>query len=330
MSGTGRKPALLGLVLLGGAAFLAARAARATAERPRAIELVETVRVRAPQGAKTVRLWIPKPPSEGPQTAELLSVEAPASHRITSEAEFGNELVYLRASPKGGEPLDVTLRYRIVRRPQEGRASTAPEPASLAPRGLLAINDEIREIARRQTHGLSTPEEKGRALYDFVLKRMEYDKSGTGWGRGDSIYACRVGKGNCTDFHSLFMALAIASGLPARFRMGFSLPPPSEGDVDGYHCWAEFHAEGSGWIPVDISAAWKNPGREDFYFGRLDGSRVLVSTGREIRLSPPQSGGRLNFLSRPYAEADGQPIHDIEFTRRYKDEKAPRASYPQG
>lgn len=136
-----------------------------------------------------------------------------------------------------------------------------------------------------------------------------------------------MGKGNCTDFHSLFMALAIASGMPARFRMGFSLPQSSEGTVAGYHCWAEFYAEGSGWIPVDISEAWKNPRREDFYFGRLDGSRVQVSTGREIRLSPPQSGRRLNFLSRPYAEADGAPVYDIEFVRRYKDERARSTAY---
>ncbi len=316
-------PAWAGVVLLSGAAVLVAGGTRAPNSGARAIELVETVRVLSPAGAKAIDLWIPKPPSEGPQTAELLSVEAPAPYRITAEREFNNETVYLKASPNGASALEVTLRYRIVRRPQEADARAAPGAPDRAPRGLLAVNDEIRLVARRQTRGLATPMEKGRALYDYVLARMAYDKSGTGWGRGDSIYACRVGKGNCTDFHSLFMALALASGIPARFRMGFSLPEPREGTVRGYHCWAEFYAEGSGWVPVDISEAWKDPRRKEFFFGHLDGSRVLVSTGREIRLSPPQRGRRLNFLSRPYAEADGTPIYDIEFVRRYKDALGP-------
>ena len=112
---------------------------------------------------------------------------------------------------------------------------------------------------------MTDPVEKGRALYQYVLKRMAYDKSGQGWGRGDSIYACRVGKGNCTDFHSLFMALAMTSGIPARFRMGLSLPEAPEGTLSDYHCWAEFYAKGS-WIPVDISEAWKNPRRAEYYW----------------------------------------------------------------
>lgn len=315
--------ALPGVILAGGAALLVAHRARAPDGPPRAIELVETLRLRAPEGAKAVKLWIPKPPSAGPQTAELLSVDAPVPYRITSEGEFKNETVYLTTRSQGTRALEVTLRYRIVRKPQGRDAGQAPAPGERAPRGLLVINDEIREIARQQTRGLATPLERGRALYDYVLKRMAYDKSGTGWGRGDSLYACRVGKGNCTDFHSLFMALALASGIPARFRMGFSVPQSPEGTVSGYHCWAEFYADGTGWVPVDISEAWKNPRRKDFYFGHLDGSRVLVSTGREILLSPPQHGRRLNFLSRPYAEADGKPLYDVEFVRRYKDARGP-------
>jgi hypothetical protein len=68
------------------------------------------------------------------------------------------------------------------------------------------------------------------------------------------IYACEVGRGNCTDFHSLFIGLARAAGIPARFVMGFPLPVgQSEGGITGYHCWAEFYDEGLGWVPLDAS-----------------------------------------------------------------------------
>ena len=68
---------------------------------------------------------------------------------------------------------------------------------------------------------------------------------------------------------------------------------------------------------MDISEAWKRPAKADYYFGRVDPDRVLVSTGRDIRL-PRRTGPALNYLVRPYAEADGKTFHDIELERRYK------------
>jgi len=34
--------------------------------------------------------------------------------------------------------------------------------------------------------------DRAKALYDHVIGRMRYDKSGTGWGRGDALYACNA------------------------------------------------------------------------------------------------------------------------------------------
>ena len=80
------------------------------------------------------------------------------------------------------------------------------------------------ELAAKVAADKKTPLEKARAIYDYVSQNMSYDKSGTGWGRGDVLYACEAKKGNCTDFHSLFIAMARSQGIPARFEIGFSLP----------------------------------------------------------------------------------------------------------
>lgn len=307
-----------GVISVAGLAAL--MASMAPLSQPRTVELEETIKMTVPKGVREFRLWIPKPPDSASQSVKLVSVESPLPYQITAEPEFKNETVFLRAHHPIKPELQVRLRYQIIRKPQESyHDGRRPSDADLKPRGLLAINDEIRQIAAKHTEGITDPLEKGHSLYRYVLKRMAYDKRGVGWGRGDSIYACRIGKGNCTDFHSLFMALAMASGIPAQFRMGFSLPEESRGAISGYHCWAEFYTEKSGWVPVDISEAWKNPKRSDYYFGHLDTSRVLVSTGRYIRLSPPQKGPLLNFLNRPYAEVDGKPLNTIEFTRSFKE-----------
>jgi len=148
---------------------------------------------------------------------------------------------------------------------------------------------------------------KARAIYDYVIATMRYDKSGTGWGNGDAIWACTAKRGNCTDFHSLFIGMMRAAGVPARFEIGFSLPEDQHGGtIPGYHCWAEFYVAPYGWIPVDASEAWKHPEKKNYFFGAHDDNRLQFSVGRDIRLDPPQQGEPLNYFIYPYAELDGK------------------------
>jgi transglutaminase-like putative cysteine protease len=165
---------------------------------------------------------------------------------------------------------------------------------------------------------------QARALYDWVFAHMQYDKSVPGWGLGDIPYCLKIGKGNCTDFHTLFIALARASGIPARWSIGFPLAYGGDGaggeqKVQGYHCWAEFYAPGAGWVPVDISEARKHPELKDYFFGSLSGNRILFTRGRDLLLEPDGSGRRLNYLIYPVARADGRDVSGVEWTFRYTD-----------
>ena len=76
-------------------------------------------------------------------------------------------------------------------------------------------------------------------------------------------------KGKCTDINSVFVALARASGIPAREIFGIRLGAADKmgkyskgafGSADehgvanvsgGQHCRAEFYLTGFGWVPVD-------------------------------------------------------------------------------
>jgi hypothetical protein len=152
---------------------------------------------------------------------------------------------------------------------------------------------------------------------------MRYDKTGEGWGRGDAVWACTSKRGNCTDFHSLFIGMMRSSGIPARFEIGFPLPEgKTEGDIAGYHCWAEFYLDGIGWVPVDVSEAWKNPAKRDFFFGAHCTNRVFFTYGRDIRLSPDQKGDPLNYFIYPYAETNGQPQKNLQTHFSFRDVSA--------
>lgn len=291
------------------------------ASKRRRLEVTESIRMELPHGSKEVRLWIPTPPTDPFQSAKIVGIEAPWPYQRTMDPRFRNQGLFLKARAPQPGPVAIRFRYEVSRREQAGAQTGAkPDETNKNPRGLGVITGEIRKIAEEKTRGLSDPMDKAKALYRYVLGHMAYDKTGSGWGRGDAAYACRVGKGNCTDFHSLFIALSMAGGIPARFRMGYPVPEGASGEiVSPYHCWAEFYTEDKGWIPVDISEAWKHKDKTDYYFGHLDENRVLVTTGREIRLEPPQKSKPLNYWSRPYAEVDGKPLENVELKRTFKE-----------
>jgi transglutaminase-like putative cysteine protease len=147
---------------------------------------------------------------------------------------------------------------------------------------------------------------RARAIYDHVIGRMSYKKYGKGWGKGDAVYACDTRRGNCTDFHAYFMALARAVDIPARFAIGAGIPSSrDEGGVDGYHCWVEFYAEGK-WWPVDISEADKYADLETYYFGHHPANRFELSRGRDLVVDPGPESGPINFLAYPVMETDGE------------------------
>jgi transglutaminase-like putative cysteine protease len=190
----------------------------------------------------------------------------------------------------------------------------------LEPDKLVPLNGTIAELAVEHTAGDTTPIQKARHIYDYVLATMRYDKSGEGWGRGDEMWACDSKRGNCTDFHSLFIAMARSQGIPSRFEMGFSLPADkTSADIAGYHCWAEFFDPKNGWVPVDISEAWKHPAKKDYFFGAHDADRVQFSMGRDLKLNPPQQGDSLNYFVYPYVEVAGQAYPNVAYAFSFAD-----------
>ena len=89
--------------------------------------------------------------------------------------------------------------------------------------------------------------------------------------------------GNCTDFHALFIGLMRASGIPARFSIGYSIPVGESGELTGYHCWADFYLDGLGWVPVDASEAWKHAEQRDYFFDSGHARRMnVVDTGPDV------------------------------------------------
>ena len=270
-----------------------------------------------PRDARVVQVWIPLATSGQEQSIFRRDVHAPAPFTITQDPSYGNDILHVTLRSPIPDHLEIAVDYGA--RLLGGNSAQADPPPVLdalqrylQPSGLIIIDDEVRARSREATAGRLTPADQARGIYDYVRRFMSYDKTTPGWGRGDTRRACFVGKGNCTDFHSLFISMARAAHIPARFKIGFVIPQESTGIIPGYHCWAEFYDEGRGWVPVDASEAWKHPDRADYYFGAYDPNRFLVSTGRDIQLVPRQDGDPVNIFFSPYVEVDGQPFSQVK------------------
>ena len=270
---------------------------------------------------EAARVWLPVPPDNGEQKIVILTPLKDA--KLTTEAGYGNRMYYLEAKADAEGKIPLEMAFIVTRNEvlDPLTKDTAEDAAKLArllqPDKLVPIDGKPLELLK----GQELPKDemaKAKILYDIVNKHMKYNKDGTGWGRGDSVWACENGYGNCTDFHSLFISLARAEKIPAKFEIGFELPPmDDEGDIGGYHCWAKFHVAGKGWVAVDISEANKNPMQAQYYFGNLTADRVTFSTGRDLTLEPKQNAGPVNFLVYPYVEVDGKAYQQAKIVRKF-------------
>jgi hypothetical protein len=279
-----------------------------------------------PAGAKTLDLWIPYPQSDANQIVHQVKIAAPGQVTVAREPKYGNQALHFQAAnPRG--PVTVTLEVLATRRENAGlKATLTPEEAReyLQAEPLVPVDGPVKALALEAVKGKRGDAQKARGIYEKVTAMMKYDKTGSGWGRGDAIWACDAKRGNCTDFHALIIGAARSQGIPARFAMGFSVPEQrGAGEIAGYHCWAEIYVKGE-WVPVDSSEAAKalasgDVAKKNYFYGHHDENRLEFSRGRHIVLNPAQKGEPLNFFVYPYAEVDGKKHDGVDRKFGYAD-----------
>jgi transglutaminase-like putative cysteine protease len=300
---------------------------------PRTVRFTYEARFAPPAGAGVVEVWLPLP-REDDQTIRDLRLTGDPRPSVLVLHPSGDRVAYVRVErPTGAVTLGETAtvaRREVEAVPADAQADGVVDGAafadSLGSSPFVLVNDDVRKIARETTARARGTVAGARAIYDWVYDHMQYDKSVPGFGLGDVPYCLKVGKGNCTDFHTLFIALARTSGIPARFSMGFPLAygdgrsaPAADQTVPGYHCWAEFWAPGAGWVPVDISEARKHPELKDYFFGHLSGNRILFSRARDFVLDPDATTTRRNYLIYPVVRVDGKDATGVEWSFKYSD-----------
>ncbi|MGE5325009.1 MAG: transglutaminase-like domain-containing protein [Actinomycetota bacterium] len=311
----------LPVVVLTSIAF--AQSASSPKSRHFTFDYAFTVRVTDP--GKPLDVWFPIAHSDPYQQVKILSSKADLPLRETSETEYGNRMFYAHTARADKAEYHFSVKYEVIRLEHVAAASLRSPVSAvklkrfLQPDRLVPVTGKPAEIAAAQVKPGMSDMQKARALYDYTFNNMRYDKTGSGWGHGDAVWACDSHHGNCTDFHSLFISMARSLHIPAKFEIGFAVPDnKAASDVAGYHCWAEFYTRERGWFPVDISEAWQQK-KKEYFFGAHDVNRVQFTVGRDLELNPKQHGQPLNYFIYPYAELNGQEYPNIAIDFSFAD-----------
>ncbi len=304
----------------------------------RDIELTYTATLKdVPASARTIDLWLPVAQDTDGQKVSQVTVAYPEGGSIATEPKYGNKIWHTRFTPplslqmhdgKLGAQIVFTIHRDEIVVPQAKDLADAPRKADgldvylaenrLIPVQLPAVANTATELKLAE----GSPIRAARTTYDWLIKEFTYNWQAPGAGIGDVRWACDSKTGDCSDYHSMFIALMRNVGIPADHEFGFPLRTPAPtGRIASYHCWARFHVDGVGWIPLDASEADKHPELFDYNFGSQSASLLKFSHGRDVNLVPQQAGPALNKFIEPYAEIDGIPMaeHAIELVVTYRD-----------
>jgi transglutaminase-like putative cysteine protease len=325
--------------------------------RTASFEVRHELKVTVPEGAKNVQAWFAMPQEDPAQQISKFKLVTPVPYRITTDSK-GNQMVFLEIEPSRKE-VSVVETFTVIRQEQlSGVDAKNATPLTSAERTRFAddldgdqhvvIDDGMKALSASIIGNEKNPVIAARKLYDWTLANIEYwvkdPKNKQASPVGSAEYCLRTKTGNCTDFHSLWTALARAGGIPTRMVYGSFFKKELDGqDADqSYHCWPEFYVSGAGWIPHDVAVAdifmgdfKTTPDNEklvrlttadgytgidqakvDYYFGNIDERRVTWSRGRDLTLTPKQQGGPVNAMAKAYVEVDGKPAAEKQVWTR--------------
>ena len=277
--------------------------------------------------SEALDIFLPVAQSNTQQTILDIEIESAVAGNFGQEAVYGNKFWYAHLPEGTADTLDIRLIYKVSRPTNSTKyrkslnipiLTDEEKELFLNANSRVPVSGELVDSIRVALPPAAPMSlEKARAIYDYVVGNMEYKKVGTGWGNGDTYWACSEKYGNCTDFHALFISLARVEQIPSRFEIGFPIPLDREsGVVGGYHCWVNFYLPESGWFPVDASEAKKNLSEKEFLFGNQPPDRIQFTIGRDLELGEGHNSGPLNYFIYPHIEQKGKIYSG--FTRSFE------------
>lgn len=124
--------------------------------------------------------------------------------------------------------------------------------------------------------------EQVRRIHDYVTDHLEYERDHR-WDAADRVLT--RGRGSCSEYAYLMIALCRLNGIPARYAGGTRIQNVRDHTspyIDRvFHRWVEVYLPGIGWYPIDPTENDRRGAEGDYYryFGRLPWSYLTLVHG---------------------------------------------------
>lgn len=311
----------------------------------RTYELTYDVDLSAHKGAG--RVWLPLPQDMGnyQRLMALSWSDSAPSAGLQRDNTYGANMYSVawsesEVAPKFTVTAKVAIRDRIMEAAAGCSYNRNEARLYLMPTKHMPVDGIVAKTSQAIVKSTMTPDEKARAIYDWVVDNTFRDPKVRGCGLGDIKIMLESGNlgGKCADISSLFVGLARAAGVPARDVYGVRVAPSklmkclgTSGDISkAQHCRAEYLSPIHGWVAVDPADVRKAVLEEklpladprvkklrNYLFGNWEMNWVGFNTACDFDLGA--GGGDISYLMYPYAKVadnvfDGRSPRDFEFS----------------
>lgn len=309
------------------------------AERRNAVtyEVDFSVVVTAPYKTKTLRVWLPLPPSDFAQEVSestLSSFPLKVEPTVAAEPVFGNRFAYFEfASPAGAQLVRHRFKiktYELVWNLEPRRVvPVAAWPASFEPyrRGetkAVVVDDRFKALVDEIVPRKGNPLDELGQVMRWTQDRFTYDHHAASL-QASSTHALEKRRGHCSDYHGFCAAMGRALGYPTRVTYGINPFPKASPS----HCKLEAFLPPYGWVSFDVSETQKllagiaadeklsaaertalaESARARLLGGFRDNTWYLQTRGTDYELAPPASR-RAAVVRTAFVEADGVPLEE--------------------
>ena len=251
------------------------------------LEIVHDTRYRysGPIAETVMELRLRPMDGNGQRCVEFdLDVSAGIKPRMYRDG-YGNAVHYFNLVRPHGR-LSVTSRSVV-----ETGLDQAANPGEDLVQDFLRFRSPVKDVAGVREMASRFPiaspasgEEVERALDELTLAislEFAYDRAVTNvYSAVDDVLALRSGV--CQDFAHLFIAVARAMGVPARYASGYIHFADVRGATTASHAWGDAWIPGKGWIGYDAT----RPVRTSEHHVRLAVGREEVVGGRGVGTGP--------------------------------------------
>jgi hypothetical protein len=268
---------------------------------PRRYHITYTLTVNpgeVPEG-ETIRCWLLCPREEPHQTDFRMIRSQPEEHFV-APPDTPQRTIYLEQPSRGGEPTEFQVEYEYTAwafhpdidpdatvpydtDSEEYRRFTAEEPPH------IVFSPRIRQLTQEIVGDETNPYLKARRIFDWINDNIPWI--------GEREYSTILNipelsldrmAGDCGVHALTFITLCRAAGVPARWESGWYPRPLSP----NMHDWAKFKVEPYGWLWADADMGhhpdWNGEEAQTFYFGGVDGYRLVANSAYSQPLVPPK------------------------------------------